>query len=60
MKENVIESLRMNTPLSKLHRDLGKRSHMNYKDLLDWRLDNYPFVITIDSDISDASLDLRS
>ena len=58
MKEDVIQSLRMNTPLSKLHEDLDKRSDVDYKDLLDWRLENYPSVLNIDTDVSNASYDI--
>ncbi|KAI6646815.1 hypothetical protein LOD99_9214 [Oopsacas minuta] len=41
MKEHVIGSLQSNIPLSPLHNDLPSRTDMHYKDLLDWRLQDY-------------------
>ena len=44
IKDEVLECLRTNTPLSPLHAELDKRRNMNYVDLLDCRLDHYPSV----------------
>ena len=48
MKQKIIESLRTNTPLSILHEDLHKRRGMNFKDLIDWRMQHYPSIYVQD------------
>ena len=58
MKDEVLECLRTNTPLSPLHAELEKRRNMNYVDLLDWRLDHYPSVHNENNNVACASYEI--
>ena len=42
MKFRIIVSIKLNTPLSDLHNELHLRQDMSIRDLIDWRLENYP------------------
>ena len=56
MKDVVIKSIQTHTPLSQLHGELDKRCDMNFKELLDWRLQHYPSVYELDSDIGNYNI----
>lgn len=55
MKVKVIESLKTNTPLSPLHEELDKRRTMKYKDLFDWRMQHYPSIYDLNTDIGNLN-----
>ena len=42
MKGRIIDSIKTNTPLSELHRQLNKRIDLPFKELFDWRQRHFP------------------
>ena len=42
MKVRIIDSIKTNTPLSELHRQLDKRIELPFKELFDWRHCHFP------------------
>ena len=42
MKVRIIDSIKTNTPLSELHRQLDKRIDLPFKELFDWRQCHFP------------------
>ena len=49
MKSDIINSIKTNTPLPELHRELHLRRDMPFKELFNWRTNNYPSNYTIHS-----------